>query len=147
MIANLWRSRPFCCWRFWPSAGFPWATISATSPLRWQTTTLTAAAFTLVIGLLIVMMAFVHGMKRLTEETGQPGNVIVLSDGASDEIISNLTIGDLSEIENLPLVVRQDGRPLASRETYLVACRSCPIRTASGRNAASSKFAASTTRS
>jgi putative ABC transport system permease protein len=94
--------------------------------VRWLTTTLSAAAFTLVIGLLIVMMAFVHGMKRLTEETGQPGNVIVLSDGATDEIISNLTIGDLSEIENLPLVVRQEGRPLASRETYLVALQTIP---------------------
>jgi putative ABC transport system permease protein len=94
--------------------------------VRWLTTALTAAAFTLVIGLLIVMMAFVHGMKRLTEETGQPGNVIVLSDGATDEVISNLTIGDLSEIENQPQVVRQDGRPLASRETYLVALQVVP---------------------
>jgi hypothetical protein len=94
--------------------------------VRWLTTTLTAVAFTLVIGLLIVMMAFVHGMKRLTEETGQPGNVIVLSDGATDEVISNLTIGDLSEIENQPLVVRQDGRPLASRETYLIALQVVP---------------------
>jgi ABC-type lipoprotein release transport system permease subunit len=94
--------------------------------LRWKTTAISAAAFTVVIGLLIVMMAFVHGMKRLTEETGQPGNVIVLSDGASDEIISNLTVGDLSEIENLPLVVRRDGRPLVSRETYLVAIQVPP---------------------
>ena len=94
--------------------------------LRWKTTTISAAAFTVVIGLLIVMMAFVHGMKRLTEETGQPGNVIVLSDGATDEIISNLTVGDLSAIENLPLVVRRDGRPLVSRETYLVALQVPP---------------------
>jgi putative ABC transport system permease protein len=89
--------------------------------IRWKTTLLSALAFTAVIGLLTVMMAFVHGMKRLTEGTGQPGNVIVLADGATDEVISNLTVGDLSEIENLPAVVRQDGRPLASREAYLVA--------------------------
>jgi putative ABC transport system permease protein len=94
--------------------------------VRWKTTVLSALAFTAVIGLLIVMMAFVHGMKRLTEETGQPGNVIVLSDGATDEIISNLTIGDLSEIENLPQVVRRDGRPLSSRETLLIALQPMP---------------------
>jgi hypothetical protein len=88
--------------------------------VRWKTTVLSSLAFTAVIALLTVMMAFVHGMKRLTEETGQPGNVIVLSDGATDEILSNLTIGDLSEIENLPAIVRQGGHPLASRETYLV---------------------------
>ena len=88
--------------------------------IRWKTTVLSALAFTAVIGLLTVMMAFVHGMNRLTEGTGQPGNVIVLSDGATDEVISNLTVSDLSEIEHLPSVVRQDGRPLASRETFLV---------------------------
>lgn len=89
--------------------------------VRWRTTLMTALAFTAVIGLLTVMMAFVHGMRKLTENTGQPGNVIVLADGATDEVISNLTIGDLSEVENLPDVVREDGRPMASRETYLVA--------------------------
>jgi putative ABC transport system permease protein len=94
--------------------------------IRWKTTALTALAFTAVIGLLVVMMAFVHGMRRLTDGTGQPGNVIVLADGATDEVISNLTIGDLSEIESLPAVVRQDGRPLASRETLMVVLQQTP---------------------
>jgi hypothetical protein len=94
--------------------------------IRWKTTIMTALAFTAVIALLTVMMAFVGGMRRLTEATGQPGNVLVLSDGATDEIISNLTIGDLSEIENLPEVARLDGRPMASRETFLVAIRPLP---------------------
>jgi putative ABC transport system permease protein len=89
--------------------------------IRWKTTLMTALAFTAVIALLTVMMAFVNGMKRLTQQTGQPGNVLVLADGATDEIISNLTVGDLSEIENLPEVVREGGRPMASRETYMVA--------------------------
>ncbi|MEN6451652.1 MAG: ABC transporter permease [Thermoguttaceae bacterium] len=92
--------------------------------IRWKTTVMTALAFTAVIALLTVMMAFVNGMTRLTEETGQPGNVMVLSDGATDEILSNLTIGDLSEIENQPGVLRAGGRPMASRETYLVATQS-----------------------
>ncbi len=89
--------------------------------VRWKTTLMTALAFTAVIALLTVMMAFVHGMKKLTEQTGQPGNVLIMSDGATDEIISNLLIGDLAEIENLPAVVRQNGRPMASRETFMVA--------------------------
>ncbi len=94
--------------------------------IRWRTTVMTALAFTAVIALLTVMMAFVHGMTRLTEGTGQPGNVLVLSDGATDEIISNLTVGDLSEIENQPGVVRLGGRPMASRETYLVVTQPLP---------------------
>ena len=94
--------------------------------IRWKTTVMTALAFTAVIALLTVMMAFVGGMRRLTEGTGRPGNVLVLSDGATDEIISNLTIGDLSEIENLPDVVRVEGRPVTSRETFLVANQPVP---------------------
>ena len=82
---------------------------------------MTALAFTAVIALLTVMMAFVNGMKKLTQQTGQPGNVLVLADGATDEVISNLTVGDLADIENLPEVVRENGRPMASRETFLVA--------------------------
>ncbi len=89
--------------------------------LRWKTTLMTALAFTAVIGLLTVMMAFVHGMRRVTEGTGRPENVIVLSDGATDEIISNLMVDDLAEIENLPEVARDGGRPISSRETFLVA--------------------------
>src|SRR6516225_3718210 len=58
--------------------------------VRWRITLLTALAFTLVIGLLTVMLAFVNGMARLTEASGQAGNVIVLSEGANDEVFSNM---------------------------------------------------------
>jgi hypothetical protein len=82
---------------------------------------MTSMAFTLVIGLLIWMLAFVNGMRRLIEGTGRPGNVIVLAESSTDEAFSNLNTGDLSEIENQAHVVRGgNGRPLASRETYLV---------------------------
>ncbi len=94
--------------------------------VRWKTTLMTALAFTAVIALLTVMMAFVGGMKKMTEGTGRPDNVLVLSDGATDEVISNLPIGDLSEIENLPEVARAEGRPLASREAFMVAIQSAP---------------------
>ncbi len=89
--------------------------------LRWKTTLMTSLAFTLVIALLIWMLAFVNGMRQLTEGTGRPGNVLVLAESSTDEAFSNLSTGDLSEIENQPQVVRgENGRPLASRETYLV---------------------------
>src|SRR5438270_546799 len=61
--------------------------------VRWKTTVMTALAFTLVTALLIVMLAFVNGMNRLTQGSGQPGNVMVLSDGATDEVMSNLPAG------------------------------------------------------
>lgn len=88
---------------------------------RRVTTLLTALAFSLVIGLLTVMLAFVNGMDQLTRESGQPGNVMVLSEGATDEAFSNLGYSDTSDVELQPGVLRdQQDRPLASRETYMV---------------------------
>jgi ABC-type lipoprotein release transport system permease subunit len=88
--------------------------------VRWRTTLMTALAFVMVISLLTVMMAFVNGMYRLTQASGQPGNVMVLADGATDESFSNLVAPDIADIENQPGILRENNRPLCSRETYLV---------------------------
>src|SRR5262245_55118688 len=58
--------------------------------VRWITTLLTALAFILVLGPLTFMLGFVNGMSRLTESSGHPENVVVLSEGATDEAFSNL---------------------------------------------------------
>ena len=90
--------------------------------LRWITTLMTALAFTLVIGSMVMMLAFTAGMQRMTEGSGQPGNVMVLAEGALDEAFSNLNVADLGEIESLP-DVRHDSKtnlPLASRESYMI---------------------------
>jgi hypothetical protein len=42
--------------------------------VRWRMTLLTALAFTLVIGLLTVLLAFVNGTFKLTEDSGHPQN-------------------------------------------------------------------------
>jgi putative ABC transport system permease protein len=104
--------------------------------VRWKTNVMTAFAFAAVIGLLTFLLAFVNGMNNLTENTGVPGNVFVLSDGSTDELFSNLGYGDLDNVERVlvdldekdrPLKtpvrvkqVEQNGKPvtLASRETY-----------------------------
>ena len=52
------------------------------------------------IALLTVMMAFVNGMRKLTEGTGQPGNVLVLADGATDEAFSSLPDTSLTVFES-----------------------------------------------
>jgi ABC-type lipoprotein release transport system permease subunit len=95
--------------------------------VRWRTTVATALAFTLVVALLTVMLAFVNGMYRLTESSGRPGNVIVLADGATDELFSNLTYGDTGDVERSPLVLHDaEGRALASAETYVVVNQPIP---------------------
>jgi hypothetical protein len=96
--------------------------------VRWPTTLLTALAFVLVTGLLVVMMAFVNGMYRLTEQSAQPANVIVLSDGATDEAFSNLGFSDVSDLEREPGVAKNAaGKPLASKESYMIATQPLPV--------------------
>ena len=94
--------------------------------VRWKTTLLTALAFTLVIGLFTVMLGFVNGMYRLTLGSGQPGNVIILSERATDEVVSNISPGDIGDLETQPGIVKDNGRPMASRETYLVVNQPMP---------------------
>ena len=97
--------------------------------VRWRTTLMTALAFTLVIALMTVMLAFVNGMYKLTEGSGQPGNVMVLSEGATDEAFSNLGFSDTGDIELLPEVLRDaEDQPLVSRETYVVVNQPVRIR-------------------
>jgi len=88
--------------------------------VRWRTTALTALAFTLVVGLLTAMLAFVTGMSRMTEQSGHPGNVVVLSQGATDETFSDLGFSDLGDIENQPQILTEDGKRLMSRELFLI---------------------------
>ena len=45
---------------------------------------MTALAFTLVVAVLTVMLAFVNGMYRLTESSSQPGNVIEVAVGRGE---------------------------------------------------------------
>ena len=93
--------------------------------MRWKTTLVTGLAFTLVIFILTVMLAFVQGMYRLTQESGQPGNVMILSDGANDEAFSYLPPG-LSVYalpRDLQQMVQTDdhGKHMAVMEVYVIA--------------------------
>ncbi|NBR06341.1 MAG: FtsX-like permease family protein [Planctomycetes bacterium] len=101
--------------------------------VRWPISLMTALAFTMVIGVLIVMLAFVNGMYKLTESSGHPENIIVLSDGATDEIFSNLGYSDVSEIEFNPGVSRDElGKPLTSWETYVIVNQPIPLHARKG---------------
>ncbi|MFO0917637.1 MAG: ABC transporter permease [Planctomycetaceae bacterium] len=127
LFQTLWAHRPEILLGFLVLIGFL-ATISKV-PLsyniynliiRWVTAGMTAGAFVLVVGLLVVMLAFVNGMYRLTQSSGQPGNVIILADGATDEQFSSLAMADIGDIENQPRIRVLNGRPMVSRETYIV---------------------------
>jgi putative ABC transport system permease protein len=99
---------------------------------RWKTTVVTALAFTLVVGLVATMLAFVRGMDRLTESSGRPGNVVILSDGAVDETFSNLPNASIEELpSDMQAAVERgpDGKFLATKEVYVVAVYTIPTKT------------------
>ena len=88
--------------------------------VRWKNTGMTALAFTLVLSVMTLMLAFVAGMTKLTESSGHPENVIVLSGGTTDEGFSNLGFSDVGDIANQEGILLEGGKRLASQETYLV---------------------------
>ncbi len=75
--------------------------------VRWLTNGMTAGAFTGVVWLLAFLLAFVNGMNKMTDNSGIPGNVFVLSDGSTDEVFSNLGYGDIGNVERATADVRQ----------------------------------------
>jgi ABC-type lipoprotein release transport system permease subunit len=93
--------------------------------VRWKTTVVTALAFTAVVALLVVMLAFVTGMYKLTEQTGNPANVLILSDGATDEVMSSIpsddTVETLGDDIKKNLATTASGRYLVSREVFVIA--------------------------
>jgi hypothetical protein len=102
--------------------------------VRWPITLLTVVAFVLVIGLMTAMLAFVNGMYRLTEGSARPGNVMVLSDGATDELFSNLGYQDTSDVERQPGILHDEqGQPLCSPEVYFVVNQPIPGAVKGGR--------------
>jgi putative ABC transport system permease protein len=103
--------------------------------IRWKNTAVTALAFTLVIALLVVMLAFVRGMNQLTEGSHQPGNVMILSDGATDEAFSNIT-GNPG-VEQLPdavqkLIQKSERGYLVSKEVFVIVNKPIPNPPAGG---------------
>ncbi len=90
--------------------------------VRWRTSFSTTLAFTGVIALFIIMLAFVQGFMSMTTGSGHPANIMVLSRGATDELVSTIEAKDArSDIALQPGIVHDaEDRPLCSREVYVV---------------------------
>lgn len=100
--------------------------------VRWLTNGLTALAFVVVVGFLAFLLAFVNGMNKMTQNSGIPGNVFVLSDGATDEIFSNLGYGDIDNVERAVADVEQvmdaAGKPVLTEDEKEVWRQINPLR-------------------
>jgi putative ABC transport system permease protein len=109
--------------------------------VRWPVTALTVLAVTLVVSLMTVMLAFVNGMYALTKGSTVEGNVMVLADGATDEVFSDLGYGDIGTLATKEYVRKtsvrrgdkEDKVALVSWELYQVINQPIPNAPASGR--------------
>ncbi len=80
--------------------------------VRRRISAVTALAFTVVVALIVALLGFVNGMNKVNSSTGVPGNVFVLSDGATDELFSNLGYGDVGAIERERVALDPFGNPI-----------------------------------
>ena len=99
--------------------------------VRWKTTCMTAGGFTLVVAALVLMLAFVNGVRTVCSVSGEPENVVVLIKGNTDEVLSQMNNRVVSEVENVDGIARsQEGGLLASRELFMVVHHFNPQRSA-----------------
>jgi hypothetical protein len=102
--------------------------------VRWRTTLLTGLAFTLVVAVVLVLLEFVNGLYALTQASATPGNVMVLADGATDEVFSDLGYGDIAQLATrpyiktamVPSVDRERPVSLVSWELYQIVSHEIP---------------------
>src|SRR6516162_8357400 len=89
--------------------------------VRWRTTLMTASGFTLVVAALVVMLAFINGIEAACATTGEPENVILLSKGNNDEVLSQMERGLVAQVENTRgVALDASSQPVASRELFMV---------------------------
>ena len=89
--------------------------------VRWKTTLMTASGFTLVVAALVVMLAFINGIEVACATTGEAENVILLSKGNNDEVLSQMDRGLVAQVENTKgVLLDSSSRPVASRELFMV---------------------------
>jgi len=88
--------------------------------VRWKTTLMTASGFMLVVTALVIMLAFVNGVRTVCAGSGQAENVIVMKEGNFDEVLSQMDYHQVRQIEISPGILRDEhGRPLSSRELFM----------------------------
>jgi putative ABC transport system permease protein len=88
---------------------------------RPASTAMTAVSIGLVVAVFVAMLALATGFRAALAKTGSPDNVIVLRQGANDELSSGLNRETARTIATFPHVAAgADGRPLVSPEIYVL---------------------------
>jgi ABC-type lipoprotein release transport system permease subunit len=83
---------------------------------RW-TSAFTAGGIALVVAVTLLLSGLVGGLRQMLVGTGDPGNLVVLRKGATNDGSSFLTREAVQIVRALPgIAVGRDGRPLVSPE-------------------------------
>src|SRR5437868_11131132 len=89
--------------------------------VRKTTTIMTALGIGLTVGVLLTILALVHGLRTALQATGDPLNIIVLRKGSETELVSNFTRIQYQDVKFKSGIARDaNGQPLASLEVVTV---------------------------
>ncbi len=84
-------------------------------------TATTAVSIGLVVAVFVAMLALASGFRAALATTGSPENVIVLRQGAQDELSSGISREAARTIASFPHVAKgEDGLPMVSPEVYVL---------------------------
>ncbi len=85
--------------------------------VRWVTTLLTCIAIGVVVFASVLTFGMVDGIEHALSVAGDPADLIIMRQGSSDEMSSNIAPTPARELAALPgLATGADGQPLASPE-------------------------------
>ena len=88
---------------------------------RPASTAMTAVSIGLVVAVFVAMLALATGFRAALAKTGSPDNVLVLRQGANDELSSGISRETARLIATFPHVAAgADGRPMVSPEIYVL---------------------------
>lgn len=88
---------------------------------RPASTAMTAVSIGLVVAVFVAMLALATGFRAALAKTGSPDNVIVLRQGAQDELSSGISRETARIIATFPHIASgEDGKPLVSPEIYVL---------------------------
>ncbi len=88
--------------------------------VRKVSTLLTLGGIALAVGVLLVVLMLVHGLRYALIQSGSPGNAIILRKSASSETMSGIGRDTAAVLKAMPEIARDaSGRPLVTAEAVV----------------------------
>lgn len=88
---------------------------------RWTSAVVAVLGIAGTVGVFVAMLSLARGFKATLVQSGSPRNAIVRRAGATSEMESVITLGQVRVIEDAPGVVRGNEGPLVSAEVVVIA--------------------------